>query len=326
MSLLSLALCVLPLAAAPAGGAGTDFRITITGTVEFNGIGTGFLGTVGVNESATLTFLVNSEDFINSPNFPTRGYFIDESSWNLQFDSGSLDLENPYSGFGAMFVIRNNDPAVDGFLVSDNVDTPMGVPLDQPGVFGQFEHSFLVTYPGSFLGSLNIGGAVGTYDFTGLSVFNWTIDDGPFNPLGIEFAELKIERVNFKADVSEISLAAGGQQIMTLNAGEANANSNYWVFGSVTGTTPGIDFGPGLNLPLNFDPYFRLTLFQVGLSNFGMFKGNLDACGRATATLTVPAGLDPTLAGAVLNHAYVAAEIFGVTDYTSEAISLTLVP
>ena len=326
MSLLSLALLALPLAAAPSGGGGTDFRVTITGTVEFNGIGSGFLGTVAPDESVTLTFMVNSEDFINSASFPTRGYFIDESSWSLQFDSGSLDLENPYSGFGSMFVLRNNDPAVDGFFVSDNVNNFVGVPLDQVGGFGPFEHSFHVTYPGSFLGSLNIGGAVGTYDFTGLSVFNWTIDDGPFNPFGIEFEELTIERVYFKADVSEISLAAGGQQVMSLNAGVSNANSFYWVFGSVTGTTPGLDFGPGLNLPVNFDAYLKLTLFQVGLPNFGMFKGNLDACGRATATLTVPAGLDPTLAGAVLNHAYVGAEVFGVTDFTSEAISLLLVP
>ena len=270
--------------------------------------------------------MVNSEDFLNSPSFPTRGYFIDEASWSLQFDNGSIDLENPYTGFGAMFVLRNNDPAVDGFLVSDNVDNPQGVPLDQIGGFGPFEHSFLVTYPGTFLNSLNIAGAVGTYDFTGLSVFNWTIDDGPFNPLGLEFQELKIERVNFKADVSEISLVAGGQQVMTLNAGDLNANSIYWVFGSITGTTPGLNFGPGLNLPLNFDPYFNLTLTQPGLSNFGMFRGTLDACGKATATLTVPAGLDPTLAGAVFNHAYVAAEVFGITDFTSNAITLTLTP
>jgi hypothetical protein len=90
-------------------------------------------------------------------------------------------------------VIRNNDPAVDGFFVSTNVDNPAGLPLVPVGSLGHFANSFLVTYGGSTLSSLDLLGALGNYDFTGLSVFNWSVDDGPFNPLGIDFVSMTIE-------------------------------------------------------------------------------------------------------------------------------------
>jgi hypothetical protein len=50
-----------------------------------------------------------------------------------------------------------------------------------------------VTYAQTTLPSLDILDALGTYDYTGLQVFNWTIDDGPVNPLGIVFTDMLIE-------------------------------------------------------------------------------------------------------------------------------------
>jgi hypothetical protein len=66
------------------------------------------------------------------------------------------------------------------------------VPLNVPGAFGNFSFNFSVTYGGDTLSSLNVEDAGGTYDFTGLTVFNMTIDDGPFNPLGMIFEQLEI--------------------------------------------------------------------------------------------------------------------------------------
>lgn len=175
--------------------AGTEYEVRIQGQVEFNGISSGPLGSVNPNDAVTLTFRLDEDNFLDSPSFPTRGYFIDPASWALSFPGGTVGLQNPYGGFAPMFVLRDNDPAVDGFLVSDNVDFPVGVPLQFPGAFGPFEHSFLVTYGGELLSSLDIAGAVGTYDFGGLTVFNWTIDDGPFNPLGMLFEQLSITEV-----------------------------------------------------------------------------------------------------------------------------------
>ena len=67
------------------------------------------------------------------------------------------------------------------------------MPISQTGIFGQFNNNYSVTYTGDTLPSLDILDALGTYDFTGLTVFNWTIDDGPFNAMGIIFEQMTIE-------------------------------------------------------------------------------------------------------------------------------------
>ena len=135
-----------------------------------------------------MSFLVDSDVFTNSTSVPTRGYHIDETSFVLTMGSASVGLQSPFpAGQTPYFVIRNDDPAVDGFFTATSVDFPIGVPLSQTGVFGQFINNYSVTYVGTTLSSLNILGALGTYNFTGLTVFNWTIDDGPFNAMGILF-------------------------------------------------------------------------------------------------------------------------------------------
>jgi hypothetical protein len=174
--------------------AGVPVRVTWTGAVEFNSITAGALGNVGNGEAVTLSFLVDSDTFVNGPSFPTRGYEIDKPSFKLTFDSAVLGYQEPFGGTPTgYFVLRDNDPAVDGFLVSTNVENPIGVPISQAGILGQFINNTYVTYRGVDLFSLDILDALGTYDFTGLTVFNWTIDDGPFNPLGIIFETLTIE-------------------------------------------------------------------------------------------------------------------------------------
>jgi hypothetical protein len=52
--------------------------------------------------------------------------------------------------------------------------------------------SYYVTYAGDTLSSLNILDALGTYDFTNLTVFNWAVDDGRFNAVGIDFTQMII--------------------------------------------------------------------------------------------------------------------------------------
>jgi hypothetical protein len=54
---------------------------------------------------------------------------------------------------------------------------------------------------------LDILDALGTYDFTGLSVFNWTIDDGPFQPVGLLFSQLTIESAAIPEPASAAILA-----------------------------------------------------------------------------------------------------------------------
>ncbi len=170
-------------------------EILVTGQVEFNQIGSGFLGNVNPGDDVEMRFLVDSRVFVDSATFPTRGYVIDPATWSLTFNGNNLGLQNPFpAGQTAYFVLRDNDPAVDGFFVSTNVDFPVGVPVDQTGIFDQFSNNFSVTYTGDTLDSLGIFDAEGTYNFDGLTVFNWTIDDGPFQPLGIVFEQMTIEK------------------------------------------------------------------------------------------------------------------------------------
>ena len=112
---------------------------------------------------------------------------------------------------------------------------------------------------------------------------------------------------------------------MVLDAGAAHGFMLYRVFGSFSGTAPGLLFGD-IFLPLNFDGYFEVTLFQPKIPSFGGFKFSLDANGQSTASLTVFPGLDPTLAGITLHHAFIATEIFGLVHFASNAIPVILVP
>lgn len=190
-SCLAASVVVLALAANIAQAEIVDVRIT--GSVEWNMISGPPLNGAQVGDAATLTFTIDSNSFLNNPQFPTRGYPIDLSSFTLQFPSFSIGLQNPYpAGQTPYFVIRNNDPQVDGFFISTGTGFFDGVPLNQAGGFGQFKNEFHVTYEGTRLSSLDVLDALGHYDFTGLTVFNWTIDDGPVNALGILFNDMTI--------------------------------------------------------------------------------------------------------------------------------------
>lgn len=177
---------------ASTANAGIGLTVTINGTVEYNQVNPGLIGQLNAGDDIALTFEVDSDVFTNSASFPTRGYHIDESSFAMTSGGTTIGLQSPFPGT-PYFVLRDNDPAVDGFLIADTTDFPTGVGLEQVGSFGQFENNFYVTYGGTLLDSLDILDALGTYDFTGLTVFNWTIDDGPFNPVGMIFEDLTIE-------------------------------------------------------------------------------------------------------------------------------------
>ncbi len=183
-------------ALAPPIRAGEIVQITVTGEVDFNSINPPPLGDAEIGEPVTLSFRVDSDVFVNSGLFPTRGYPIDKASFVLDLDGDLLGLQTPFpAGLTPYFVLRNDDPAVDGFMLSTNVNNPNGVPMAQPGIFGAFKQTFYVTYPQTELPSLDILDALGTYDFTGLQVFNWVMEDGAFEPMGVLFESLTIDVV-----------------------------------------------------------------------------------------------------------------------------------
>lgn len=185
---------------APAlAGISNDILVEIHGDVYGNQISSGAFGNVNAGERMTYSFELNSTNFVNG-SFPVRGYTIDISTFQVAFSGGTVvQAQNPYpAGSEPIFVLRDNDPMVDGFFLTDgSVDGfPGGIATDQVGVFGNFLATFNVSYVGDTLSSLDINDAIGTYDFTGLTVFGLGIDDGPFEDvLGADFSSMTISAI-----------------------------------------------------------------------------------------------------------------------------------
>lgn len=134
-----------------------------------------------------------------------------------------------------------------------------------------------------------------------------------------------VEVTALVADAAALSLSAGGTVGLSLLAGPGHAGGVYLLLGSASGTSPGVPVD-ALTLPLNPDGYLTYTL----LSPAGLLSGSLgllDPAGSAQATLTVPAGANPTLAGLVLHHAFL---VFGgpagQAQLASNPVALNLIP
>ncbi|TAJ12407.1 MAG: hypothetical protein EPO68_13750 [Planctomycetota bacterium] len=208
-------LVALAALACPAVLRAQEFTVRWHGHVEYNQITTGALGAVHANDPVLITLRVDAANFVNSPTFPTRGYPAVAGTFAYQIGSVALGLQTPYPAVPPpMLVLRNDDPAVDGFLLSTNVDVPVGVPLDQTGIFGALQAYQMVTYGGTALSSLDVAAAVGTYDFTGLSVFGFAIQDGPFDPVGVIFDKLEI--APFAPSCGFAAYGAGASPVNTL--------------------------------------------------------------------------------------------------------------
>ncbi len=109
-------------------------------------------------------------------------------------------------------------------------------------------------------------------------------------------------------------------QNLVLSAGAVHANRDYWIFGSITGTRPGIRL-LGLDIPLHPDAYTYLAMANANSATFRRFRGRLDAMGSATASLVVPAS--PSVSG-TLYHAFVVHDGQGRLHMASNPVSLSL--
>jgi hypothetical protein len=107
----------------------------------------------------------------------------------------------------------------------------------------------------------------------------------------------------FQALTSSVSLSAGGEQQLRLNASYLQAQKLFLILGTAGGTSPG-QFGAGVQVPLNPSPYFTTTLFAPASSPVSPSLGWLGNAGTALAEVVVPAGSDSTLAGKTIHHAY----------------------
>lgn len=130
---------------------------------------------------------------------------------------------------------------------------------------------------------------------------------------------------SFTATPQTISISAGGTQQWTLDCDVPN--TPYWVVGSASGTSPGIQLD-GQLLPLNIDSY---TVYTLQFPNSGVFNSSqawLNGEGNATGGVVVSPGiLDVSLIGASLHHAFVAFDFQSQKVlHASNAQPLDLVP
>lgn len=171
---------------AVASASASIVKVEVNGTVDYNFVGGGHAN-VQAGDAVSMSFLVDSENYVNSASFPTRGYTVDLASFEMTVGSSYITLDNPQPFGPAYFVVRNNDPVADGFMLSRNIDFPQDVQVHVPGLTPTHDLHFLATYGSSdTIPSLDILDAVGTYDLNGISVYGWYI--GRFGGIGAEYA------------------------------------------------------------------------------------------------------------------------------------------
>lgn len=127
---------------------------------------------------------------------------------------------------------------------------------------------------------------------------------------GITFNSTFVAR-SLWADAPEVDVANGGTVNFNLIPGTRFAGLPYFLTGSLSGTSPGFQFG-GVTVPLNLDAYL---LEAMGSFLLPGSIGVVGANGRATAQFVLPAGLASDLAGMRLHHAFV------VVDPTVSAVT-----
>lgn len=176
-----------------AGAAQADIvSVSATGEVSYNGINDGDLGTVRGGETATVSFQVDSANYIDGNPGDTRSYAMVPGSFTLSFSGGaSVGLADPYpNGLTPNFTLVEGFPVSDGFWVSDSEFSPGGVALSQ----GDYNFTLELGFTGDTLGTLDILDAAGTYGYDGLTRFNmgiWRIV--PDNiVMGIDYTGLTI--------------------------------------------------------------------------------------------------------------------------------------
>ena len=152
---------------------------------------------------------------------------------------------------------------------------------------------------------------------------------------GWDFDEIRIECENCSPTQpltglpTTLSLGAGGQQNLDINAGPAFANDLYLLVGSASGTSPGFPIDANLTLPLNIDNYTIATLNKPNLPPLINSFSNLDANGQAQAGFFVVAGTNPAYAGITLDHAAIVVSFSGpipAISFVTNPASVTLTP
>lgn len=145
--------------------------------------------------------------------------------------------------------------------------------------------------------------------------------DLTFNGGGDGFVA-KLGYQSLYADADTISASTGGSVNFTLTAGMINANRDYLLLGSISGTVPGTPLPGGMaTLPLNWDLFMTTVALMINTPPFHDFMGTLDGSGMGSAQLNL--GPVPGAAGIIMHFAYALNRPW---DFASNPVAVEIVP
>ncbi len=164
--------------------------------MESNQVNSGPFGDVNSGDAVMASFLIDSDDFIDSVDYGVRSFPVDLASFELTIGSvGPIGLVIPQpDGQTTYFNLRESDPVSDGFFIANQTEWPNGFPsLNVPGgIDPYFNFHWEVGYTGDTLASRDILEAQGTYDYTGLTSFYTVIGDAWADAMGLEYVQMVI--------------------------------------------------------------------------------------------------------------------------------------
>lgn len=141
--------------------------------------------------------------------------------------------------------------------------------------------------------------------------------------LDVVLLDVLTEREPLSADVPSLSTTSGGDIALELDGGADLAGNLYLLLGTLSGTAPGVTLD-GTTLPIVPDAYTTFTIQSAGTGIFQGTLGDLDGCGRASATLQFPSDLPAGLAGSTFHHSFLVVDTVGLSfgvEFASNALT-----
>ena len=174
----------------------------------------------------------------------------------------------------------------------------------------------------------HFGGSVsGIGDFNGDGFDNVIVgaswmDPGALPQAGVAYV------LGFKpylqANLDTVSASAGGILNLNLDFPDAAGFDEYKILISKSGTGP---TWYGVDIPLTQDSFVIDTFYgNYPVPTTNGLQGTLDSFGKASGSLTVPAGIPAALIGNTYYLAAIANQAGQLPEYSSVAVSLTITP
>ena len=122
-------------------------------------------------------------------------------------------------------------------------------------------------------------------------------------------------------DRAALDAVQGANLGFTLAPGAAQAGRTYLMLASLSGSSPGLNVGANLVLPLNSDPLLYLSLNWAVSGQLPGLLGTLDGQGRKQANVPVPPGVLWSLRQYSMTFAYA---LLAPVDFTSNPVQLDI--